>query len=125
MCKNLISGIATDTGKFAHSATSKTFTVVSKLLKFGENKEYIREVLLTVNYTSQNEKYVSVDSLDKDNRFFTHLKQINGTVKNVPSHAVITTFLTEYETDFRYEDSPNPIKELQDRKTDNTTVGLK
>lgn len=36
MCKNLISGIATDTGKFAHSATSKTFTVVSKLLKFGE-----------------------------------------------------------------------------------------
>ena len=96
-----------------------------KLLKFGENKEYIREVLLTVNYTSQNEKYVSVDSLDKDNRFFTHLKQINGTVKNVPSHAVITTFLTEYETDYRYEDSPNPIKELQDRKTDNTTVGLK
>ena len=35
ICKYLISGIATDTGKFSHSATQKTFTIVSKLLRFG------------------------------------------------------------------------------------------
>ena len=33
ICKCLISGIATDTGKFTHSTTSKTFKVMSELLK--------------------------------------------------------------------------------------------
>jgi len=35
MCKFLISGIATDTGKFSHSVTSKTFVILSKLLRYG------------------------------------------------------------------------------------------
>lgn len=38
ICRNLLSGIITDTGKFMHSATSKTFDVVGKLLKFGNLK---------------------------------------------------------------------------------------
>lgn len=36
ICRNLISGIITDTGRFSHSTTSKTFYVVSKLLQFGK-----------------------------------------------------------------------------------------
>jgi len=100
-------------------------TTFPTLLKFGENKKYIREVLLTVNYTSQNEKYVPAGDLKKENRFFTHLKQINGADKNVPSHAVIKTFITKFNKDYRYEDSPHPITELQDRKNDNTTAGTK
>lgn len=36
ICKCLISGIATDTGKFTHSTTSNTFNVVGKLLKMGK-----------------------------------------------------------------------------------------
>lgn len=36
ICKFLLSGIATDTGKFAHSTTPNTFIVVSKLLSLGK-----------------------------------------------------------------------------------------
>lgn len=35
ICKNLLSGILTDTGKFAHSTSCRTFEVCSKLLKIG------------------------------------------------------------------------------------------
>ena len=38
MCKCLISGILTDTGRFTHSIKPKTLFVVSKLLKYGELK---------------------------------------------------------------------------------------
>lgn len=38
MCKCLISGILTDTGRFTHSIKPKTLFVVSKLLKYGEFK---------------------------------------------------------------------------------------
>lgn len=36
ICKYLLSGIMTDTGKFMHSVTDKTLVVASKLLKFGK-----------------------------------------------------------------------------------------
>ena len=100
-------------------------TTFPKLLKFGENKEYIRKVLLTVNYTSQNEKYIPVSNLKKDNRFYSHLKQINGAEKNVPSHMVIKTYLSKYNQDYRYETAPHVVEELQDRTVDNTTAGIK
>ena len=38
ICRNLLSGIMTDTGKFMHGVTENTFIVVSKLLKFGKIK---------------------------------------------------------------------------------------
>ncbi len=38
ICKCLISGILTDTGRFTHSVKSKTLTVASKLLKYGDFK---------------------------------------------------------------------------------------
>ncbi len=36
MCKFLISGIATDTGKFSHAVSTKTFVILSKLLRYGK-----------------------------------------------------------------------------------------
>ena len=36
ICKCLISGISTDTGKFTHSVTSKTFYTMGKLLEYGD-----------------------------------------------------------------------------------------
>jgi len=36
MAKKLLSGILTDTGRLTHSASSKTFMIVSKLLKFAK-----------------------------------------------------------------------------------------
>lgn len=38
ICKNLLSGIVTDTGKFSHSVSDKTFMSLSKLIKFGKIK---------------------------------------------------------------------------------------
>lgn len=35
-CKNLFSGILTDTGKFAHGATGETFKICSKLIEIGK-----------------------------------------------------------------------------------------
>lgn len=42
ICKNLIAGIITDTGNFAHSATPQTFEVVAKLLN--EKKLVIEDI---------------------------------------------------------------------------------
>lgn len=53
ICKNLISGILTDTGKLMHSTNSKTLMIVSKLLEYGNLKmEDISEPL--VNSVSMN-----------------------------------------------------------------------
>ena len=96
-----------------------------KLLKFGGNIEYIRNILETVGYTSVKEEYVPARSLPEDHRFFMHLKQINGSAKQVPSHLVIEEFIKQYGKDYRFEVAPHPIKELQDRTKDNVTAGTK
>ncbi len=36
MCKCLLSGILTDTGRLSHSVSEKTFTIVGKLLRYGK-----------------------------------------------------------------------------------------
>jgi len=94
-----------------------------KLLKFGENKEYIRKVLRTVGYTSVKEDYVPAHTLSDDARFFAHLKRVNVTPKNVASHLVIEKFIQMFGKDYRYEIAPHPIAELQNREKDNVTVG--
>ena len=51
--KYLLSGIITDTGRFAHSITPRTFIIVSKLIKFGRLKiEKLMEQL--INCLSMN-----------------------------------------------------------------------
>lgn len=94
-----------------------------KLLVFGGNKEYIRKVLLTADYTCDKEKYVKAKDLPKDFRYFSHLKTINGDTKDVASHAVIEAYIKKFGKDYRYEDKKSPIPALQDRTHDNTTVG--
>lgn len=94
-----------------------------KLLKFGENKEYIRQVLLTVGYTSVKEAYVPANTLAEDARFFKHLKTVNVAPKNVASHLVIEKFINQFGKDYRFEVAPHPIAELQNRQKDNVTAG--
>ena len=95
------------------------------LLRFGENKQYIREVLLTVGLTSVKEEYVDVSELTDDARFFRHLDTVNADPNYVASHMVIQTFIDKYGKDYRYEDKAHPIKALQNRKKDNITVGAR
>ena len=94
-----------------------------KLLKFGENKEYIRQVLQTVGYTSVKEDYVPASTLPDDARFFKHLKTVNVAPKNVASHMVIEKFIEQVGKDYRFEVAPHPITELQNRQKDNVTAG--
>ena len=94
-----------------------------KLLKFGENIDYIREVLATtVNVTSELENYVEVDKLKTD-RFCKHNKKVNGDENEVASHVVIEKHIDKFGKDYRFEVKSNPIKELRNRKKDNVTTG--
>ena len=95
-----------------------------KLLKFGENKEYIRKVLTSVGYTSVKEDYMPAKMLAPDSRFFTHLKIVNISPKNVASHLVIEQFIKQFGKDYRYQDELHPVKELQNREKDNVEVGI-
>ncbi len=95
-----------------------------ELLRFGENKEYVRNVLKnSVNVTGCMEEYSNVNDLVDNYIFFKHNKKVNGNDKDEAGHQVIEKFIKKYSKDFRYEDSPNPIKELQTRTADNTSVG--
>ena len=95
------------------------------LLKFGENKKYIREILKTVGYTSVKEEYIKAEELPKDSRFFAHLKKVNISSENVASHLVIEKYIEKFGKDYRFEEKPHPIKSLQDRKQDNVIAGTK
>ncbi len=94
-----------------------------KLITLGSNKEYIRRVLETVGYTSCGEGYVLASELPDDHRFFNHLKTVNESDEKVASHIVINKHIEKFQKDYRFEDKPNPIKQLQNRKQDNTCVG--
>ncbi len=95
-----------------------------KLLQFGPNVEYVREVLRnTVWCTAECEGYTSVDNL-KTCRFCDHNTKVNKATRYVASHLVIEKHIKKFNKDYRFEVKPNPIRELQNRKEDNTCVGL-
>lgn len=73
ICKFLLSGILTDTGKFSHSITPKTIRIVSKLLHFGKlDMESITTPLFnSMSYSSFQmlKKIYSYIELYSDNKF--------------------------------------------------------
>ncbi len=89
-----------------------------------ENIEYVREILsTTVQFTGNLEDYINVDELPSDANFFTFQNIIAPTTEIVPSHLVIDKHIRCCGKDYRYQVSPNPIKELRSRTCDNTCVG--
>lgn len=94
------------------------------LLNFVPQKEYVRNVLQhTVNDTASRESYITVDNLPETCDFYTYQKIVNREVSNVPSHKVIERHIDQNGKDYRYEQSKNPVLELQNVKEDNTCVG--
>ncbi len=96
------------------------------LIKFQPNKDYIRKVLKeTVTLTADREDYREVSKMPREADFFAWQDLVNKDVEAVPSHAVIASYQAQSPSgeDYRYTDSPSPVKALQDRKTDNTTLG--
>ena len=97
-----------------------------KLLIFGQNKEYVSEVIeKTVYNTTYLEEYIPINELDDKKRFYFYQDVVNKSDDMVASHNVIEKAIELFGHDYRYEDYPHPIKELQDRNNDNTTVGKK
>ena len=94
-----------------------------QLLKFEGNVDYIRDVLTnTLYFTREDNQYCDVNKLGKNSRY----KKYNGNVckkaDTIPSHEVIEKNIKQNGMDYRYEFKDHPIKELADRKKDNTTI---
>lgn len=95
------------------------------LLNFEPNKKYIREIISTTINETANEKreYTNINELSDDNIFFAYQQKIIGeNVLNTPSHDVINRVIKKYGEDYRLQDKSHPIKELNDRRKDNTTI---
>ena len=94
-----------------------------KLLIFGENKEYIRKVIKdTINNTSYYEDSIDVKKLDDKKRFCFYQSVVNESDDMVASHKVIDEIIDRFNEDYRYEDEPHPINELQDFTKDNIDI---
>ncbi|MDW7651726.1 MAG: hypothetical protein SCK29_14485 [Bacillota bacterium] len=95
-----------------------------KLLQFHQTKDYLRKVLAeTVENTGNKEVIWNVNDLPDNHTFFWYQDRINHDVKSVPSHMVIAQHQMKNGQDYRYEDMPNPIESLRDRRHDNVSLG--
>lgn len=95
-----------------------------ELIKLHPNVEYVRDVLKhTVTYTSLLEDYCLVNNMPDDSNFFKYQAVVNNRIECVPSHDVICKTIRRFGCDYRFEKSPNPVEELQNRKCDNYTLG--
>lgn len=96
-----------------------------KLLTLGSNIEYVREILRNTAYdTFTANDYVDSRDLDSTSNICVYNKILGRDPKNHPSHNVITDSIAEYGKDYRFETAPNPVADLADRTTDNTSVGF-
>lgn len=95
------------------------------LLIFSEQKDYVRDVLKnTVTLTGDMEDYSTVNSIPDKSRFFFFQSKVNDNNPNsVASHTLISQYIDEFGKDYRYEDTKNPVIELQNRKVDNINLG--
>lgn len=95
-----------------------------QLLVLGSNKPYVRNIIKnTANITSMREDYAKVKDLPEEFDFFTYQNIVNKNTKDVASHIVINKYIKENKRDYRFEESPHPVKDLRDGTVDNTEVG--
>ena len=96
-----------------------------ELVKLGSNIEYVRKVLAkTVNNTADRESYVNINKLPKSADFFSYQRKVNtSNVNNVASHKITQDYMNRHGKDYRFETGVNPVKDLRDRQTDNTSLG--
>ncbi len=97
-----------------------------KLLELGTNKQYVRDVLArTITLTGNRDSYIDIMRLKDNADFFLYQDEIIRDINTVPSHAVIDKAIERFGQDYRYQDSAHPVKELSNRKKDNTTIARK
>ncbi|MBQ3048264.1 MAG: hypothetical protein IJD48_04555 [Clostridia bacterium] len=94
-----------------------------ELLHIGSHKEYIRNVIEnSICLTAKDMDYVQVNKLHENDPYFCYQKALICDENCVPSHLVINKAIKTLGKDYRYQDSAHPIKELDNRKKDNTTI---
>ncbi len=93
-----------------------------KLLKLGSNKDYVRRVLgSTITLTADGIDYKDINRLPSNHRFFEYQKFMSDPDKNA-SHLVIDKAISKFGTDYRYQESEHPVKQLRSRTQDNTQI---
>ena len=98
-----------------------------QLLKLGGNKDYVRKVLgetvcLTADNTNEKHDYKDIKKIPDDHRYFNYQKYMSGDPEKNASHLVIKKAIEKLGQDYRYQDKEHPVKELRDRKNDNTKI---
>ena len=69
------------------------------------------------------ESWENVSALKPDFEFFRYQGIVNKDVAAVPSHMVIERYIAQMDRITAGETEKNPVRELQDRRRDNTNVG--
>ena len=92
-------------------------------LELTSNIPYVRSVLCTVQNTWKDKCIVPVQSLEGSDPFFAYQDIVHGDGSQTASHQVIGQTIQKLGRDYRFETSPHPVRELQDRTQDNTRIG--
>lgn len=94
------------------------------ILTLGSNIDYVRSIIkTTTSNTHKKECVVPLSELKPTAPFFMYQDIVNNPVCNVASHNVIDMYIRHKGIDYRYEVAPHPLKELQCRTYDNTSLG--
>ena len=83
----------------------------------------IWEQLLDMELSHLAEATMLLRKLEPTADFFRYQDVVNRDIASVESHAVIDRHIQQFGEDYRFETAPNPICDLRDRKSDNTSVG--
>lgn len=95
-----------------------------QLLTLRSNVDYVREIIRTTTGNTQKEEcVVPLMQLPPDDRFYRYQDTVNCDVDSVASHNAIRQRIAAKGSDYRYEVAPNPLRELRDRRSDNTELG--
>jgi len=95
-----------------------------QLLVLRPNIEYVREIIrTTAGNTQKKECVVPLMELGPDDAFYWYQNIVNRDVDSVASHNAICRRIGAKGCDYRYEVAPNPLRQLRDRKCDNTQLG--
>ena len=73
--------------------------------------------------TSHRQQYLDVLNLPANADFFQYQNAVVPDETVAASHVVIAETIKKLGQDYRYQDKPHPVKELQNRKKDNTKIG--
>ncbi len=94
-----------------------------QILALRSNVDYVREIIRTTTGNTQKKEYVvPLLQLPPDDKFYWYQDVVNQEVCSVASHCAIVQRIEGRGCDYRYEIAPNPLRELRDRRCDNTQL---